>query len=353
MRACQGEANRDPVCKINSCSCFLVEGLTLIELIKSASDTRKKVGSALTAFTVGQLCRRYPPINESPAISWIRGIPLLEKRHQLLICDAHQVGNQHFFQEFIPYQGSGFKCLFGVNQYLILAFLANPLQVKTICTLEDDPSILHIDGVLHPMKIDGMQKCQTSLQKIDKHCKWRCSEQLSDSLRISLIATGKTSLAQTVLQHILHAQVLSTPELGTCLRWHSLHKQFLEVRPQCPCTGTSRRSQRRSWRSPWSPPGQAPKKQNRAVPKWGQCYLLIFVDPWIAIIHVVLIKMSQSITRGFLRTSHQRCGCQGQAANLLNMDLDNASTSVCKVFQSRDCFLTRCRISANNESTYM
>ena len=130
----------------------------------------------------------------------------------------------------------------------------------------------------------------------------------------------------------------STPELGTCLRWHSLHKQFLEVRPQCPCTGTLRRSQRRSWRSPWSPPGQAPKKQNRAVPKWGQCYLLIFVHPWIAIIHVVLIKMSQSITRGFLRTSHQRCGCQEQAANLLNMDLDNASTSVCKVFQSRDCF---------------
>ena len=52
----------------------------------------------------------------------------------------------------------------------------------------------------------------------------------------------------------------STPELGTCLRWHSLHKQFLEVRPQCPCTGTLRRSQRRSWRSPWSPPGQDPKK---------------------------------------------------------------------------------------------
>jgi hypothetical protein len=52
----------------------------------------------------------------------------------------------------------------------------------------------------------GCKNVKTSLQKIDKHCKWRCSEQLSDSLRISLIATGKTSLAQTVLQHI-HAQV--------------------------------------------------------------------------------------------------------------------------------------------------
>ena len=168
-------ADRDPVCQKDRSGQrrFLglrlsLWGLTFREGIEATLDTPYEVCGVFTTFAFGRLCHRDPSVHKCLAADLIwRICPRFEKGQQLLICNAHQIGREHLFQQFISHEGSGCKDRFGFSQYEILAFLTNVLHLKFICTLENGPNILHIHVVLQPMKrvrVNTPQMCRIAVQ---------------------------------------------------------------------------------------------------------------------------------------------------------------------------------------------